>query len=367
MIAVPEYILTLQPYKAGSQLDSAARRNRFKKLINLASNENPLGTSPKVLKAITDAASTVSRYPDPNSSELVDSIASKYNKEPEQVICGHGSESLIAHIVNAFSEVSTELLTASGTFEGAFQIARKLGRKLNLVPLKDYGYDLEGILNNITANTRIIYISNPNNPTGSMIIKDEIEPFLEKVPKDIVVVLDEAYSIYSVQHEGYPNGLEYDYHNLIVLRTFSKTHGLAGLRVGYGIGPKELITTLYKVKLLFEPNCIAQKAAAAALQDEEFIKKTVEVNTYTLQRMTDKFDELSIEYIKPAANFVMILLPSEELAAEFCTSCLEHGILVRHVNSFGVPNGVRINTGTKEETEYALTVFEEVYKRLIKA
>lgn len=363
-IIIPEYIKALDPYKPGNQRREVAFRHDVKMVFSLASNENPIGTSAKVIRAIMDSVNGIGLYPDPASTDLVAVLAEKFDKNPNQIICGHGSESLIAHIVNAFSDINERVLTSRGTFAGIYVKTHKNGRKLNRVPLLNYGYDLEKLLHRIHPNTRIIYISNPNNPTGTMIAKDEFEWFLSKIPDNILIVLDEAYSYYAAQHEGYVNGMQYDLPNLIVLQTLSKTHGLAGMRVGYAIGPEELITTLYKVKLPFEPSLLAQKAAVAALNDDEFLTETIRVNSISLNMFLSLFDKLGIEYAKPYANFVMVIFQSEQFAAEFCKHTFEHGISVRNCKPFGLANCVRISTGTAEQSVYACQVFEHVYNEL---
>jgi histidinol-phosphate aminotransferase len=364
-ILIPDYVRELDPYKPGNQRKAVKLRDGVKEVFSLASNENPLGTSQKVIDAVMDCSHNLGLYPDPGSAELVNLLAEKYDRKPSQIVCGHGSESLIAHIVNAFSDVNTRVLTSVGTFAGIYVKTHKIGRILNQVPLFKYGYDLEGILNRIQTNTRIIYISNPNNPTGSMIYKDEFDWFIKRVPKNIVVLLDEAYSVYGAQHEGYVDGLKYNNQsNLIVLHTLSKTHGLAGLRIGYAIGPEELIDVLYKVKLPFEPSLVAQKAAVAALKDEEFLSETIRINKIGLDMLINTFLKLEVEFIYPRANFIMILLKNEEFVEEFVRHSLEHGVAIRNCKPFGLPRGVRISTGTPQQTEYACKVFEHVYNEI---
>ncbi len=362
MIKIPEYVQSLKAYKPGNLMDLSDLKVEVKEWIKLGSNENALGPSPKAIEAIKEASGIVHEYPDPGAGGLIELIAEKYNKKSDQIICGNGSNALIQHIVNAFSDVNDEILTASGTFVGILVNTWKLGRKLNLVPLKDYTYDLDTIAEKINPKTKIVYLSNPNNPTGTMFSKEQLEAFIPKVPKDVLIIFDEAYYSFCEELDRYPNGMDYDLPNMIVLRTFSKSHGLAGLRIGFAVGPEDLITTLYKVKFPFEPNILAQAAATAAIKDDEFVKEVVEINKISLKMMMEKFDELGIKYVDPTANFIMILLDSEDLAAEFAKECMQYGIIVRHVNSFGVPNGVRINSATVGQTEYVIDMFEKVYK-----
>lgn len=363
-IQSPDYIKTLNPYKAGNQ-GLVELQKTLPKIINLASNENPLGGSPKALEAMVECAGQIALYPDPGGAEIVQAIADYEKVSPDRIVCGHGSESLIAHTVNSFADLGDEVLTGSSTFVGIFVKTNKLGRVIRTVPLKDYTFDLEAIYNAISDKTKIIYLANPNNPTGTMFNKSEFDEFITRVPENIVVVLDEAYYHYSHNLPGYPDGLDYNYPNLLILRTFSKSHGLAGLRVGYAIGPVELIQTIYKVKLPFEPSIIAQKAATAAVGDDDFVRLTVETNKVAIQMLQDKLTELGAFFPTPVvANFLIVIFPFPEIAVSFAGECFKRGILVRHTASFGLPQGVRISTGTVGEMEYALEIIEEVYLNL---
>ncbi len=366
MVKVPSHIQTLQPYVAGKPIDELAREKKLSRIVKLASNENPLGPSPKAIAAVSDALKQVSRYVDPSSYLLVKKLAEKLGREPQQIICGAGVDALLGYIIKTFSEVGDEVLTSAGTFIGIYVNARKHDRTLTLVPLKNYHYDLEGILAARTERTRVIYLANPNNPTGTIFAAEEFKRFMARISHEILVILDEAYFTYAQSNSEYPNGLEYDYENLLVTRTFSKDYGLAGLRVGYAIGQERLIRELYKVKLPFEPNFLAQEAARAALDDDEFLRKTVALNERGLESMTKRFAELGIRYVATDANFLLMLMPSEQFAAEFNQACLDRGLIVRHVKTFGIPEGIRINTGTEEETAFALDVIDEVYTQLVK-
>lgn len=364
MIKIPEFVKNLIPYKSGKPIDELAREKNLKRIVKLASNENPLGPSPKALKAISDSVGNLHRYTDPRSYELVQAIAKKYDVQPNHIICGHGTDSLLGYIVNAFTTEEDEILTSEGTFIGIYVTIRKLGRKLVTVPLKDYAFDLNSILNTITEKTSMIYLANPNNPTGTMFEKDEFESFMSKVPDNIMVILDEAYTTYADENPNYPNGVRYDYENMVVTRTLSKAYGLGGLRIGFAVGPDAVIDALYKVKLPFEPNLLAQKAAIAALNDDDFLTKTVELNKKSLSLMKSKFEELEITQIPTSANFILLLFPTEFFANTFTENCLDKGLILRHVAPFGIPNGVRINSGTIDETEFALNIIEDVYKKL---
>jgi len=364
LVDVPKYIRALKAYVAGKPINELAREKNLKKIVKLASNENPLGPSPKALLALENILSESHRYVDPSSHRLVQAIATKYGKDQSEIVCGHGTDSILAYIVNAFTDHNDEVLTSEGTFIGIYVNVLKFGRKLVKVPLKTYGYDLDAIASVITEKTKLIYLANPNNPTGTMFSKAEFEKFMSHVPDSILVILDEAYTVYAEENSDYPNGFEYDYQNLIVTRTFSKAYGLAGLRVGFAIAPAAVIKEIYKVKLPFEPNYPAQIAAEAALDDDDFLRKTVDTNSKSLATLKTCFNRLGIKQIPTAANFIMILFPSEQFATAFNEQCLEHGLIVRHVKSFGIPEAIRINSGTETETEFAVSVIERVYQAL---
>lgn len=365
MIKIPRHIQTLKPYKAGKPIDELAREKGIKKIVKLASNENPLGPSPKALETIRKSLDELHRYTNPSAYKLVNAIAKKYNLQPGQIVTGSGSDSLLQYIVTAFSDDDDEILTSEGTFIGWYVNVNKYGRKSVLVPLKNYHFDLDAITDKINPKTKVIYLANPNNPTGTMFTRNEFDSFLKKVPDNVLIVLDEAYTVYAESNPEYPSGLDYMRDNMIILRTLSKAYGLAGLRIGFAVGPEVLIQELYKVKLPFEPNHLAQEAAITALDDEEFLKMTVELNEASLNKMKQKFKELGIEQVPTAANFSMLIFPSEEFAADFNNECLNRGLILRHVNTFGIPNGVRINSGTEVETDFALDVISEVYPILV--
>ena len=365
MIKIPEWIARLKPYIPGKPIEELAREKELSKIVKLASNENPLGPSPLAIKAVIEHLPEANRYVDSSARNLVIKIASKFGKRPEQIICGHGVDALLGYILATFTMENEEILTSEGTFIGIYVNANKLGRRVSQVPLKDYTFDLTAIISAITPDTRVIYLANPNNPTGTIFTRKEFEAFLGEVPEDILIILDEAYTEFAGSNPDFPNGLEYDNSNLIVARTLSKSYGLAGLRVGFASGPPELIRELYKVKLPFEPNCPAQRAAEAALDDVEFLKRTLDMNEKSLRKMTAKFDEIGIKYIPTHANFLLMLMPSEEFAEKFNEECLNNGLILRHVRPFGIPNGIRINSSTEEETEFALSIIEKVYSRFL--
>ncbi len=355
----------LKPYKAGKPIDELAREKNLDRIVKLASNENPLGPSPKAMEAMKAAIPQVHRYIDPSNFKLVSRLAEKYGKRPDQFICGHGTDALHGDILGAFTQTADEVLTSEGTFIGVYVNTRKHTRTLRLVPMNNWRYDLDAIAEAISPDTKIVYLANPNNPTGLYFTREEFENFMPKVPKDVLVLLDEAYDTYAGEYEDYPDGLEYDFENLIVTRTLSKIYGLGGMRVGFVVGPEYLIAELHKVRLPFEPNHLAQEAAIAALDDDDFLKLTVDTNRRNLKKMQEQFDTIGIEHLPTSANFIMLLLPSEQCATDFFQECLNLGLIIRHLAGFGIPNAVRINSGTDEETEFALDVIAKVYPSII--
>ncbi len=365
MIRIPSFVEKLVPYKAGKPISELAREKHLDYIVKLASAENPIGPSPKAVQAILDAVQGLNRYSDPLSYDLVHAIAGKYDVQPNHIICGHGTDSLLAYIVSAFTQESDEIITSQGTFIGIYVSISKTGRKLIKLPLLDYGFDLQGILNAINENTSMIYLANPNNPTGTMFDRYEFESFMSIVPDHIMVILDEAYTDYANIYPNYPNGVRYDYENLVITRTLSKAHGLAGLRIGYAVGPDKVIEALYKVKLPFEPNYLAQQAGIAALGDDEFLQQTIALNTESLALLKAGFEELQITQIKTHTNFILTIMPTENFARDFAEACANRGLIVRHVDKFGIPRGIRVNSGTIKETKFAIGVIGDVYKKLM--
>ena len=365
MIHIPDHIKVLKPYKSGNQVGKQISREAFKQLVNLASNENPLGASPLAMEAIRNSVEDIAVYPNPAAPELVAAIAKHFDKPEECIITGSGSDSIIADVFKAFTVEGQEIVMADATFIGAFVNANKLNRCIVKVPLKDdYSYDLPAMLKAIGRSTRIVYLANPNNPTGVMATKSEFEEFMKEVPSDVLVVLDEAYYAYSGEYDDCPNGLDYECSNLIVLRTMSKSYGLAGIRVGFAFGPKELIDYMYRVKLPFEPNVLAQKAAVAALDDSDFIDRTIDTNRRNLAKLKEFFGKAGVKHTDGKANFTMIELKDGDTANQFAAESLEQGFVVRPLGMFGLPNCIRINSGTDEQTDRAIKVFDNVLAKL---
>ncbi len=360
MIKLPEHIKNLTPYKAGKPIEELAREKGLTKIVKLASNENPLGPSPLALKAIAENLTELHRYTDPKCYLLTKKLSQYYEVDQDRIIVASGSDAILQYIISGVCEVGDEVITSQGTFIGWYVNSDKYNIKCVKTLMDDFTYDLDAIYDAINSKTKIIYLANPNNPTGTIFTKHRFEEFLSKVPESILIVLDEAYTLYARENPDYPDGLKYEKSNLMVLRTFSKDYGLAGLRIGAGFGDPQLIQSLYKVKLPFEPNMLAQTGAIAALGDVEFLKKTSLLNRWSLNRFREAFDEIGIKYTKSVGNFLMLIFPDEHTAIQFNDECLNRGLILRHTGSFGVPVGVRINSGTEEETEFAINIITEV-------
>ena len=278
MPLVPSYIKKLNSYKPGKPISEVQREFGLDKIIKLASNENPLGPSPKAKLAINKALNDLHRYPDAAGYELRKKLAEKFNIKISNVVLGAGSEGIMSTIIRTFLLNYDELISAADSFIGFKVLANASGRKVHWVPMKNHKYDLLKLVDQINDYTKIIYIANPDNPMGTYITKKEFDSFYKYVPERVLIILDEAYFEYANSSEDYPDSMSYRYDNVITLRSFSKAYGLGGVRIGYGFAHSELISNLIKVKVPFEPSSLAQVAATAALDDYSFLSDTLELN-----------------------------------------------------------------------------------------
>jgi len=361
MIHIPERINKLTTYKAGKSIDELAREKGLTKIVKLASNENPLGPSPKAVQSVIDNVGSINRYGDPGAFEVVTALAQKYNKPFDSLFVASGSDAILQYIIMVLTDENDYLLSSQGSFIGWYVNANKLGRKSINIPLTtDYKLDLSSMAEHINDKIKLIYLANPNNPTGTYFTKRQFEDFLHKIPENIVVILDEAYTLYAEDKSDYPNGLDYDYPNLVVLRTMSKSYGMAGLRMGFAYGHPDLISAIKKGRMPFEPNTLASHAAIAALEDDEFLTLTGNLNKISLSMLRNALDKLGIKYTDSAANFLLMIFETSEKAKRFNRECLDRGLILRYVDSFGIPTGIRINSGTVEETEFAIDIMTQV-------
>lgn len=345
----------IQPYVPGKPISDVQRELGLTDVIKLASNENPLGCSKKVTQAISDALSEISLYPDGNATVLRNKLAEKHGLKPGQIIFGAGSNEIITFIAQIFLNPGDESIYAQPSFSWYDTAVLATGANPVIIPLKDYTHDLEAMKNAITDKTKIIWICNPNNPTGTIITAKEQEEFLKAVPSNIVVVLDEAY--YEFARGGdYPESVSLleKYPNIIILRTFSKAYGLASLRVGYGMASEEIVSYLNRVRPPFNVNTLAQTAAIAALEDEDFVREVLKVNKAGRDMLYEAFEKLGLRYVKSHANFIWVETPLS--SGEMFQKLLHRGVIVRPF----MGKWLRITVGKKEQNEKLIKALTEL-------
>jgi histidinol-phosphate aminotransferase len=362
MSLVPPYIETLQPYQPGRSIAEVRREFGLKRIVKLASNENPLGPSPVALRELQNHTPELHRYPN-GGVDLRSVLARKFGLRIENVIAGGGSEGIMSDIVRTFLGDDDEVLTTEAAFIGFQVLAKSRGVRYRTVPYRNWRYDLVSLANSINGHTKIVYLANPNNPTGTIFTKEEFDAFYRKVPSRVLIILDEAYFEYAQQNPAYPDSMQYRYDNVITLRTFSKVYGLAGIRIGYGFAHEELIKNLLKVKLPFEPNTLAQAAGIAALDDTDFLRRSQELNARGLAYLSRAFNELELDVVPSTANFLMIVRGSEADAESLAHELLKEGIIIRPLKGFGLPHCLRISVGTEEENEIIVAAMRRVLSR----
>jgi histidinol-phosphate aminotransferase len=355
---VPSYIASLRPYEAGRSAEDVERTYGVERAVKLASNENPLGPSPLALEAMRQCNSRLHLYPT-GGLELRKVLAREYDVKVENVIAGSGSEGIMSNIIRAFLCDDDEVLTTEAAFIGFQVLAKSRGVKYRTVPYKDWHYDLAALASRINENTKIIYLANPNNPTGTIFTRHQFDEFYRHVPERVLIMLDEAYFEYAKDNARYPDSMYYRYDNVITLRTFSKVYGLAGVRIGYGFAHEELIANLLKVKLPFEPSTLAQAAGIGALSDKEFLHHSLELNARGLRRLTDALRELGLHVVPSQANFVMVVFAEADQAARVVDDLLTQGVIVRPLKAFGLPQCIRISTGTDQDSERCVAAMQK--------
>jgi histidinol-phosphate aminotransferase len=357
---VPAYIEALRPYEAGRTAEVVRRQYGLSRIAKLASNENPLGASPKAVEALTRSLSGLNVYPN-GGLELREVLAAQFDLKVENVIAGSGSEGIMSNIIRTFLGDEDEVLTTDAAFIGFQVLARSRGVKYRTVPYRGWHYDLPALARAINPNTKIIYLANPNNPTGTIFTKLQFDEFYKHVPERVLIILDEAYFEYAKDDPRYPDSMHYRYDNVITLRTFSKIYGLAGVRIGYGFAHEELIRNLLKVKLPFEPSTPAQAAGIGALADKEFLHRSLELNARGLRYLTEGLSDAGFQVVPSRANFVMVTLPSEQEANRIFEELLAQGIIVRPLKAFGLAECLRVSTGTDEDTALCVESFRRTY------
>ena len=361
-IKIPHHIRELHPYVPGKTIAEVREAYHPERISKLASNENRLGCSPLVAEAVMKSLNTIQDYPDSASRDLCHSLTEKLGVQESQIIAGAGSESLIGALTRTFLQEGDHAITADVTFLG-FRIQTQIrGVERDLIPLTKYHrFNLPAMADAVNDQTRMIYIANPNNPTGTYVTKTEFEVFMSRIPEDVIVVMDEAYFEFAENEVDYPNTIEMGYNNVVTLRTFSKAYGLAGLRVGYAVGPEELIRDMYKVKFTFEPSAVAQVAAEVALSDHVFLDKTREMVRKGKERLYHFCDAKGLTYVPSFANAVLLVFTGEAEATHFTQEMLKRGVILRQLGGFGMPNGVRVTIGTDREMQHFEDSFEDIY------
>ena len=358
---VRENISRFKPYEAGKPIKEVQRELGLKRIIKLASNENPLGPSPLALEAIKKSLSNISRYPDGSCFYLKRKLAEKLNIQPSNIIFGNGSNEIIELIIKTFLNEGEEVIMSKPDFL-IFRLATLQENGLPIeVDLKDFCCNLEAIREAITKKTKIIFIANPNNPIGSYVVEEEIRAFIEEVPDNILIVLDEAYYEFAKDEEGYPDSLKFlNKRNVVILRTFSKAYGLAGLRLGYGLANEEVIGYLNNSRQPFNVNYLAQVAGEAALDDDRFLQKTLRIIEEGKRYLYKELDRLGLSYIKSATNFILIDIKGN--SKKLFDKMLAEGVIVREMSTYGLDSWIRVTIGTRNENERFIKVFERLMK-----
>jgi histidinol-phosphate aminotransferase len=348
----------LVPYVAGKPIEELERELGITDIIKLASNENPLRPGQKALAAIQAALPTLSLYPDGNGFNLKAALAKKYNLNADQITLGNGSNELLELVARAFLQPGLETMFSQHAFAVYPIVTQAVGATAVVVPALHYGYDLEAMVARIGDKTRVIFIANPNNPTGTLLSQAELGRFISALPPHCLCVLDEAYFEYVSDKQGI-NSIDWllSNPNLIITRTFSKAYGLAGLRVGYSLSSPEIADILNRVRQPFNNNALALVAAEAALSDDDYLQQTIAVNAQGMADLTAGFKGLGLEWIPSAGNFVSVDL--KRPGQPIYEALLRKGVIVRPVANYGMPNHLRISIGTQAENQFFLKALAE--------
>lgn len=354
----PQYIRSISPYQPGKPIGELARELGLDEstIVKLASNENPLGMSPKARDAVVASLAEAARYPDGNGFDLKQALCKRYGVQADQLVLGNGSNDVLELVARAFLSPGTSAVFSQYAFAVYPLATNAAGARCISTPAKAFGHDLDAMLAAIEPDTRVVFVANPNNPTGTFIEGDEFETFLARVPQDVLVVLDEAYTEYLSADKRYDSLAWLSlYPNLLVCRTFSKAYGLGGLRVGFGVGHPEVIDLMNRVRQPFNVSSLALAAAAAALEDDEFLARTVDINQRGMVQLTEAFKELGLEWIPSDGNFVTVRFAD---AAGVNTALLKAGVIVRPIAGYGLPEWLRVSIGLPEENQRFIDVLK---------
>ncbi len=354
-------IENISPYVPAKSIEKIKAEYDLDTIVKLSANENTMGCSPLAEEAIKEAIKNIYLYPDGNCTKVRQKLAKINNIREDQIIFGNGSFELIALLAETFINASDESIIPEPTFKWYKVVTLAMGGKVVTVPLKNNAIDLNEVKNKITDKTKIMWLCNPNNPTGTIFGKSELEHFLNSIPKDIIVVLDEAYSDFNTS-ASYPDSIALieKYPNIISLRTFSKIYGMASLRVGYGISNPEMISYINRIRIPSNVNRLAQAAAAASLEDEDFKNAVLENNYKGKQFLYKAFDEMNLEYISSETNFVMVNVVKD--GVEVVNELLKTGLYLRSGKEFNMPTWLRITIGKEEENKLVVEGLKKVLK-----
>lgn len=354
----------LQPYQPGKPIEELERELGIANAVKLASNENPLGPSPLAVEAGRRALADIGLYPDGNGFRLKRALSERLGVPMERITLGNGSSDILEFVVRAFVQPGDEVLFSEHAFAIYPILALSASARPVAVPARDWGHDLAAMAARVTGDTKVIFIANPNNPTGTWLPGDALETFIAQVPAETVVVVDEAYFEYG-RHlaPDYPDAMAWveRYPNLVVSRTFSKCYGLAGLRVGYGVSHPGVADLMNRVRPPFNVNSVALAAAEAALADESHLVRTLEVNAEGMRQLTAGFDALGLSYIPSIGNFVSVDVATD--AGPVYEALLRDGVIVRPVAGYGMPRHLRVTVGTAEQNERVLAAIKTVLGR----
>ena len=358
----PGYIRGIAPYQPGKPIAELARELGLREsgIIKLASNENPRGAGPKAVAAMQAAIGETGRYPDGNGFALKEALSRRYGLPPDRIVIGNGSNDVLEMAARAFLAPGSSTVYSEHAFAVYPLVTQATGATGIVVPALDFGHDLDAMCKAMRGDTRIVFVANPNNPTGTWIAPERVRSFLEKVPADVLVILDEAYNEYlDPGLRGDAVRWVEEFPNLVVSRTFSKAYGLAGLRVGYGFAHPQVVDLMNRVRQPFNVSHIAQAAAVAALFDDEFVEQSTWLNTQGMHTLTTGFRRLGLSWIPSHGNFVSFKVGT---GAEIFRRLLKHGVIVRPIAAYGMPEYLRVTIGTDAENARFLSALETVLK-----
>ncbi|MFT5033634.1 MAG: histidinol-phosphate aminotransferase [Bacteroidia bacterium] len=352
-------VQALNPYQAGKPIEELQRELGLSDVVKLASNENPLGPSKLAVEACRKAAEGIYLYPDSSGFSLKNKLAEKYAVNPDQITLGNGSNDVLDLIARAFLEPGKSAVFSAHAFVVYSIAVQACGARAIVTPAKDWGHDLDAMLAAIEEDTRVIFIANPNNPTGTWVGKQAVAAFLDAVPDNVIVVLDEAYTEY-VTEAQFPNGLDYleKHPNVVVTRTFSKAYGLAGLRIGYGISSLAVCDLLNRLRAPFNVSTVALAAAEASLGDADYLQKSRGVNAAGLKQLGAGFGALGLKWIPSVGNFIAFQVPVD--AAQVYQGLLREGVIVRPVGVYAMPDFLRVSVGLESENQRFLEALPTV-------